>query len=325
MTKLSKKITSAIKKKKVSQTPKIIFILKNIGFWALFALAALVGAAAFSIILLALFETDFEATKHLLQSPAGFLLTTPPLTWITLFTILFSIALFGIRHTKKGYKFSVKHLVLGNIGISLILGGIFYGFGGAHAFERGFAHTIPMYKMLEERREKLWSNPEKGLLSGKIIKVTNETIVILEDDKSKQWKVMIPQEITHMPPHIAEVLGREVQIPEGAPKPPKKEERSIRVKLVGKQTGDDTFTAELLLPWNRNRMLPERVKEKYGNNFRPPKEAKQMMRNMKEAIEEGDADAMKKAHEEMREMHESFPPEKGERKGGSENSSPEDK
>lgn len=303
MTKFSEKITGKIKKEKLSPKPKILFLLKNITFWGLYIFAAIIGALTFSVILLALFETDFEATRKLLHSPLDFVRTALPLTWILLFSLLFALAYFGARHTKKGYRFSPFFVAGINIGISIFLGLGLYISGFAHAAERTIAKNIPVYKMLEERREQLWDNPENGLLSGEIEEKWNGEFFVLLDASEKKWNIVIGKNAQPIPPPLQILLGKiaeettESQEEKRQEMHSKKEEE--RIKVMGIQISENEFEAEMILPWKRHRLLPEEVKQyQEKNSFSPEQREK-----MKGRLEEG-----KEKRKEMREEGKMPPP-----------------
>lgn len=317
MTKLSKKITGIIKKEKLSQKPKIIFVLKNISFWFLFAFSAFIGAIAFSVIFMAILEADFKAGRKLFVSPIAFVRTFLPFVWILTFTLLFLLAFFGMRHTKKGYRFSAISLVGINLVISLFLGVGLYTTGISYTVERAIAQSVPVYELLEERREKLWNNPEKGLLVGTVQKQWNGKFFVLEDPQEHIWNIFFAKDAAVLPPPIQVLLGKKEtnMTPEmkktltriwTEKKDEEKKEKEI--KISGKKLSENEFEAEIVLPWMHHRMIPKVVEE--GKFFLPP--PRKGKENRKEIREEFNMNPEKIKKHMERKMHVEFPPKKQE-------------
>ncbi len=238
MTDLKSKITAQIKKQHISQRPRLYFVLKNCGFWLLFSLAVLVGAATFAMILYIFLEADFEVLRYMSSSDFGFFLVTLPLYWLVFFGLFFLLAFYSVRQTKKGYRFPFARLVVGNLILSILFGLAFYQWVGAEMIEQQLAQAMPFYKGIEHRRREVWSHPREGFLAGTVIQSLPEQHLLMVDDfQGQSWNVDIGA-VREIHPLIRAQL--EQGILEG-----------VRIKVLGDPTGEQAIVARLLLPWER--------------------------------------------------------------------------
>ncbi len=243
MKNVSANIAERIKKEGLRPTPRWIFVMKNVAFWGLFVVVLLLGAVAFSLILFAVYEADFELVDRAVYSPAGFFLTVLPFSWIILFFLFLGLAVWVKRHTKQGYRIPFWLLITLNLSGSIAIGIVSFSMGGSEYFEDFFSRAIPGYMHMDDRKMEMWSRPEDGLLSGIILEISSDTVIILEDFSGKVWDIdlsearknmereMGPKKMRHDPKRIIFV--------------------GAKVKMIGKTTGEQTFFAEIILPWKR--------------------------------------------------------------------------
>lgn len=223
----SEKLIETIKLEGVQPVPAWQFSMKNSLAWAGFLLASLVGGLAFSVILFAIQQTDFSVVSHLSHSRLELLLGLLPFIWIAFLILALGIAFYCIQHSKKGYKFTAAKLAGFSAILSILLGTLFFIGGGAHQLEHAFAVNVELYQSIEQKKVKLWSMPEDGYLSGKIVE-TGTDYFILKDFHEKSWK------ISYASAFVAPV----VRLEEGE-----------TVKLVGKITAKGLFAADEVRPW----------------------------------------------------------------------------
>jgi len=252
MKNLKKDILGKIKKEKIQPIPRVIFFLKNFGFWGLFGASILVGAAALSLIFFSFFSVDRELFGRPHFPIFGMAITTAFLFWLVLFLLLFLAAIFGIRHTREGYKISTTHLLSGNLMASFVLATGFLFFGGSEEIEEFFAMRAPMFSHFEGQKE-IWEHPEQGFLGGEVREMGNGEKMILRDFSGKEWEVLteeIPDDFwENAPPFLR--IGE-------------------RVKVVGDKKSESSFEAEMILPWKRMPFWREEMPPKnFERNFPP--------------------------------------------------------
>ena len=224
----SQKLLEKIQSEKIPQRSRGLFVLKNIFFWLLFAFSIIIGGLSFSIILFAFNQTDFDLLSHIPNSKIELLLGLLPFFWIISCLIFLLISIFGIRHTKTGYRYSPLLVFSSSIVLSIVLGTVLFFSGGAEKMERIFSENVPVYKSLEERKISRWSLPENGFLSGKI--VGKEENLIIEDWNGKKWEIDLKNAI---------IKGR-LSL-----------EKDEEIKIIGKISGSNIFIATQIGPWER--------------------------------------------------------------------------
>jgi len=223
----SERLIQTIKKRKVRQVPIWHFRLQNTMYWSMFILAVLLGAMAFSVILFALQQADFNMVSHLFHSRLELFLGVLPFFWIILLIFFLVIAIYSIQHSQKGYKFTVIKLGGFSAALSILLGTLFFIGGGAHQLEHAFSVNLTTYEGVNEKKAKIWTLPEDGYLCGDIEK-KEEASLHLQDYTGKIWTIQYEQAFVH----VAVLL-----------------EKGEKIKLVGEMTDEDMFVAKEILPW----------------------------------------------------------------------------
>jgi len=225
MSKLAKNILAKIKKEKIFPRAKWLFMLKNLSLHLAFVLAILLGAVGFAVILTAISSSDFDFFQR--KIPVLFKLL--PAFWILFLVTFLAFAIFNFRKTKGGHRVNFFVLLLGNFAASIFVGSlIFASFGPGRIgnLENHFAKRMHM-KGLHEREISRWQNPENGFLAGKILRVENERIFVLQDFSKQVWQVDFARAKKM---HFVKVTPNE------------------KVKMRGEKNSENSFTAAMLAP-----------------------------------------------------------------------------
>ncbi len=196
MAKTVKNVIDKIKAQKIKPTPRWQFVFKNALIWSFFVFFALFGALAFSVIIYAFRENDFDVFPYFEESGFSLFLKMLPVVWLVFLACFFVFSIVFLKNTKKGYKFSILTVFLVNILLSIVLGSFVYVSGGAERMDRIFAEKVPFYKGLHEQRFERWQKPKEGFLAGEIIS-KDETILIIEDLRGETWIVYFEKAKIH--------------------------------------------------------------------------------------------------------------------------------
>jgi len=225
--KKSQKLFNKITAEQIKPNPRWHFVLQNFVFWNVFIIFAVFGSVAFSIILYATAESDFNLLSFS-GSKIKFLFSVLPLLWILFLGIFLIISIFGIRHTKTGYRYPFLKILSFNILLSIFLGALFVYTGGAKTMEQIFAKNVPVYKSVEENRVLRWSNPENGFLSGVILENKNEKTILIEDFNGTKWEVDIQDALIRSRLHL---------------------DQREKIKIIGEILEDNIFVAQEIRKW----------------------------------------------------------------------------
>lgn len=230
MIKIEKKILDKIKKEKIQPKPKWQFFAKNFLIWAMLILSIILGALIIAILIFRFSNFDLPAYRIAPTPPIKQFFLGLPYLWIILLLISVYFAVKEFKFTKRGYKIDALVLIFSVIGISLILGGFFYYFGIGEKVDDSLANKLPPYKIVAQRHEIIWNNPEKGLLTGEITE-EKENSFELKAPNGKNWEV-----------NFCGCIENKYLITEGN-----------NIKIFGKIINDNTFEAEQIRPLFPNR------------------------------------------------------------------------
>lgn len=227
-------ILDRIAEENISPIPRWKLVMKNILMWVFGILALFVGSLAFAVILYMVSENEWGLYSENKSNPASFILTTLPYFWILLVIIFTLAARLYIRHTKKGYKFSVPLVAGGSIGASILLGSVFYFTGLGNIIDKTFEEQVPLYARYLSPHHRPWLHPEEGLLAGKIIEIEENEIIIIDID-DEEWDVVLVED--------AEDDYEELEL-------------YMFIRMIGETVDDHVFEAEHILLKPRDKRHP---------------------------------------------------------------------
>lgn len=223
----SERLIQTIKERRIRPVPKFLFTGRELLLWGVFALSALLGAAAFSVILFSIQQTDFYLLQHSSHSRLEMLLSLLPFVWVAFLLVFLGLSMFSFRNSRRGYKWRLTQLAAYSFGFSVLLGTFFFLAGGAARLERAFDVRVSIYQSIEEKKIKLWSMPEQGYLSG-IIETVEADEMTIRDFNGKIWAVDISN--AFIAPALALDAGEQV-------------------KMTGRMITEGQFDAEGIRPW----------------------------------------------------------------------------
>lgn len=205
------------------------FLLKNYAMWGAGILSVIVGGIATSGMIFVLINADWMMYQRLSGSFFEHAMSFVPMLWIGLLVCFAGLAIYQMKHTKRGYTYPVAILVGANILASTVLGVGIYSVGYAHVIDVHAGKVLPMYRGVEEKREALWVQPDKGILAGVVVGTTTEGAFLLKDYTGYTWEV-VATDLSDIDTFVLETADE--------------------VGVVGHKTGDTSFEACAARPWN---------------------------------------------------------------------------
>jgi len=234
------KVLSKIKEEKIEPKPRWRFLLKNYCIWATFAISVIAGALAFCVILDILSDNDWDVYQYAIENPTERIFLSLPFLWI-LFLALFSVAAYyNCKNTRCGYRHETYYVVglsvLGSAAVGLILQ---LNFGMGEKMEALVAENLPCYRKIYTRcnSRTIWLQPDKGLLGGEIVSISDPDSFDLKDFGGLLWVVRKEKN--------ALVRGGK----------PLFEEEDVRI--IGEREGDRIFRAVEIRPWYKKCPIPK--------------------------------------------------------------------
>lgn len=226
---ITQKVLNKIKNKRIEPKAKWYFLLKDSFVWILFALSILIGALSTSAVIFNIKFSDWDVCGKVPGGRSCFFISVLPYFWILILVGLIFVSYYNLKHTKKGYKYSVVGIILLSLIASLVLGGVSYSLGMGEKMERRATQHLPFYKGLEGRRMQMWQKHPDNMLAGKIIKVYEKELD-LEGLKQEIWKVTT--ENAKITPMV--IL-----------------EKGEMIRVIGQKREDRIFVAKYIMPWSK--------------------------------------------------------------------------
>jgi hypothetical protein len=223
----AEKFIEKIKERDIKLRPRWRFTFPNLFMWMVMFTSIIAGALAFSIILFSIQQIDFDLISHMSNSRLEWWLGMLPFLWIITVIIFLALAVFGMKYTRKGYKFTLKSMVGINVAFSILAGTLFFIGGGAAWMEGVFADNIRVYESVHAKKMKMWSMPEEGYLAGYLQQIS-DTKAVLKDFDEKEWVIDLGEAM----------ISQAVKL-----------ETKELVKIIGRKVSDNEFFAEQVKPW----------------------------------------------------------------------------
>ncbi len=228
-----------IKEKKI--IPKWHFLLKDYVVWFFGVLSLIIGSLSFSVIIYLAKFNDWEAYNQIGESFLSFIFLTLPYFWILFLIFFMAIVYYNIKHTKRGYRYSLFAILFGNIVVSILFGAIFFRAGVGQAIDDVLGARAPFYSEVINRQMYFWCQVNEGRLAGIVLEIKDDNNFILIDIHQRKWAIA----------HNIEVISKiKIKNP---------------VRLIGEKIDDNTFKArQVLLAGRSGRGMFER--HNFDNN-----------------------------------------------------------
>lgn len=238
MNELSNTILEKIKHDQVRPIPRWEFLLKDWVIWAGFAVSVIVGSVAYCVALFMLTTQDWDIYRYVGSNPFVDALSGLPYVWLVLLILFAALAYYQIRHTQSGYRYRVIGVILVSIGASIIFGTILHLSGFGDYIDNAMARNLSVYRHLTPDRQAVWTQPEKGLLAGKITDISNSQsgLVTIKDFHGHSWLIQYHEAV--IDPRVKVRIGE-------------------YIKMVGEQLDATHFMASEILPWQMSRWIDE--------------------------------------------------------------------
>ncbi len=204
-----------IKKKHLKPIPRWEFIAKNWGLWTALVLCLLLLVLGFALSIFGLVDNIIV-----------------PYLWLFIAILFFVLSYLLFQKTKHAYHFPHWQVIIAMIVLAFIFGTAFFKVGFARRLDSSLENKIPRYRDVVPMKLQTWSRPELGYLSGTITKIVDDSNFEIIDFSGKTWHISGSNII---------VKGR-LTLNIGTD-----------IKIIGSQSGKDTFTVSEIRPWGTGR------------------------------------------------------------------------
>ena len=191
MTELEKKVLDAIERQRLVPRPYFVFFAKRSVFWSLTVLSIVLGALSVAVVLFTI--SDYYATgwRTFDNLPLDDLIVSIPAFWLVSMPLFMASAYYGVRNTRRGYRFRPAAIVALCVAASIGLGVLFHFFEAGRLVNDVLARNVASYREQTEVPFDKWSHPEEGRLGGTVKSVDGKTSLRLKDFHDKEWLVDI--------------------------------------------------------------------------------------------------------------------------------------
>lgn len=226
------KLLAKIKNEKISPTPRWHFLLKDYVIWIAGGLSLVIGALAVSLIIYLWQTSGWSSCRETEKGFSEFILLNLPYFWLLFLGLFVFIVSYNFRHTGRGYRYSSLLLAGISILLSIVLGIIFQSLGFGEKIDDILGRRLPLYDRVINPHVDFWSHPEDGRLSGLIVAMADDGLVLV-DRQREEWLLVTPA----IPP-LSLI--------------------SQPVRVVGRQSGDHIFLVNRILPAGSGRSFFKR-------------------------------------------------------------------
>jgi hypothetical protein len=220
---ISKIIAEKIQKDSLKPKPRFGFIIRKRVNWIIMLLIFIAAVLSAAIILYLMNYRE----DGLAGSGIAVFLGSLPYFWF--FVLAFLLLICGYLYSKTlfGYRYGKLAIAFIIIGIVAIFGIMGFWSGLGRKTEMIISKDIPFYRNHLYDKDKIWSNPQNGLIAGDILSI-NENMLFLRDLQGDEWQVDYSSAL---------VKRRAVM------------EIGEKIKIIGKQTSSGHFIAREIKPW----------------------------------------------------------------------------
>lgn len=158
--------------------------------WVLWGLSIVLGALSVAILIFASAHVRFSLFEATHSSRLALALEIMPYAWVGVFGLMLGFAYFNFRHTDRGYRYPLVHIILSSIGFSVVGGVLLHVAGLGYQLDMSLGRMSDMYKSQEEIAISLWQRPKEGRLVGKLLKGSvGQTKVTYKDIDGTTWLI----------------------------------------------------------------------------------------------------------------------------------------
>src|SRR5680860_440788 len=232
--KISQKIIELIAQNKIKPRGRWQFILKDILLWLSAVLSLLFSAISFSLMIFIIknINTGFRPESQV--NSFQILLVSLPYFWIFFVSAFIYIIYRQVKHTKKGYLYSLGKIIVSSVIISIAVGYLFSSLGWAESLDEELSYRAPFYSQIINPQLDFWSKPEEGRLAGVVINRDSDAFDLI-DIEGRSWEITF----------INDDLQN--QVPNNTP-----------IKLLGEVIEDNNFLAYRVMGLTPGKRMFER-------------------------------------------------------------------
>lgn len=173
--------------------------------WMLWLMSVVIGALAVAVSLFVVTHNQYALYEATHENFFTFMVDTLPYIWMLVFALTAYVAIINLRHTKRGYNYSLTVIILGGVILSFAGGSALQLFGLGYTVDDILGQNMEMYMSQDKAEQKMWQMPKDGRLVGVQVLSTlaPTTTVVFEDVEGRLWNM----EVDELRPRDIELLA----------------------------------------------------------------------------------------------------------------------
>lgn len=162
-------VMSRIKTEKILPRSRAYFLVQNYGIWFLWLLTMIIGAMAVAVSLFTLVYRYLDIHEAIRETFWLYSFEVLPYIWLLLVVLMAIFAVYNLRHTNHGYRYSLANLVASSLIGSLGGGIVLYVFGFGFLIDSALGTYLVSYDSQDKVEQYLWQEPKDGRLIGNLL------------------------------------------------------------------------------------------------------------------------------------------------------------
>jgi hypothetical protein len=192
---LKRALFDRIEQEHVCPRSRMFFRGRECFIWLLWLMTVVVGALAVAVSAFVVTHHQYAVYQATHENAFTFAVSVLPYLWMVVFGVMSFLAVYNLRHTKHGYRYSVVTVLSSSIVVSFAAGTALHLFGLGYAVDSFLGTQTNMYMSQSEVETKLWQQPNDGRLVGMQVlqTISSSSLVIFQDINGKRWQMDVTE------------------------------------------------------------------------------------------------------------------------------------
>ncbi|HOX60712.1 MAG TPA: hypothetical protein PLV72_01750 [Candidatus Magasanikbacteria bacterium] len=167
------------------------FYARRSVIFAVAGIAVMTGALAMATSIHNISGADWKFFRAGGGSVWSYIGASLPFVWLFFLLLFGLISFLNFRQFKTGYKYPLLIVLAAYVGLTFLLGVGLWRLGVGHFVENKVAAGVPVYRNMACAQARMWSHPENGTLSGQVMELGDEVIVLNDWLTMDKWRVLV--------------------------------------------------------------------------------------------------------------------------------------
>lgn len=180
---------------KVCPRSRWFFQSRECAVWFVWLLSVVIGALAMAVTFFVFRYHQYALYEATHNNPLIFMMEALPYVWIVVFALMVYVAIYNLRHTKRGYRYPLWMIFASSVVVSFAGGSLLHMIGFGYSVDHTLGQHTSLYTSQDKYQQRLWQNPREGRLFGvqTYTTLSPTTTIIFRDNIGTFWTVDISE------------------------------------------------------------------------------------------------------------------------------------